>query len=446
MINAPTRLRPVTAALTAAARPGVAVALGVGIPLSGFNPLNNASAHLGVVAHPALVLLMPATLLALLALGAALLWPRAGPRRTSTLLGIGFGLLTLGAFLSLVHSGNDRETLVKIIVSILAPGALFVGLRRACVPLRVFAQSFVVVSTLLLARADVAFFVRDGLPTGDTLLRVKNLYRPYDFHYYGLQNPIPTALFVVTLMTFSSIWVTRERSRLLRPLLLIAVAIALLTLYLLYIRIGLLIGLILVIYLLWELRPSRTALLACALLVVGGLGFLAATGPSLHIAVTLLNISGEARWQSLGVGLRALVHHPVTGLGFGWAEQLSGRTPAHSSIVQAGMEMGFAGFVGTLLLTVSILSISWHAMRDRSSRLVVAASTAAAIYVLYAAIAGGVDAGLSDGLVSVWPLAVAALLAVAFGDPNVMTASFASLPHRYLRRLPERTKSSEVKS
>jgi O-antigen ligase len=318
-------------------------------------------------------------------------------------------------------------------VSLLAPALIFLGTHRSRLSPRVLIGALVLVSLLLLLRADIAFFVRDGWPTGDTLLRVKNLYRPHDFHYYGLQNPIPTAMFVVMLLTLAVVWLTGERARGVRWLLMVAAAVSMLTLYLLYIRIGLALGLILFVYGLTRLRPSRWVLLGLIGLVAVGLAFLVATGPSVHTAVTLLNVSGEVRLHSLSAGLRTLVHHPLTGLGFGWAEQNPTRAPAHSSIVQAGMEMGLFGFVGVLLLTFSVLRLSWQA-RDRRSTLCTAALGAASVYVLYAAVAGGVDAGLSTGLVPIWALTVAALLGVVVThvDPGSGTSG-AGLRERSAR-------------
>lgn len=406
------------------ARPATAAFIGAGIPLSGFSPLNNAGNWLAVQTHPALSLLMPASLVAILALCASLAWPSPKPRPVDRWLRWGFALLILGAFLSLLQTENGSNTSVRIVTGVLAPLVLFIGLRRAALPGRIVAGALVAVSVLLMLRADGAFFVRDGWPTGDTLLRVKNLYRPHDFHYYGLQNPIPTAMFVVIVLTFSAMWLIDERQRPLRWLAISAVAVSVLTLYLLYIRIGLILGIIVVGYTVVARRSPHRALLGFTAVVAVALAFVMLSGPSARVYVRLLDISSEARVESLGSGLRALLHHPITGLGLGWAEQGPTRTPSHSDVVQAGMEMGVSGFAGVALLTVGMISLSLRELGS-SSRCVIrrGALVAAGLYAFYAAIAGGVDAGISSGFVSVWSLTIAALLAMAMRDERATDRS-----------------------
>ena len=396
-----------------AGRVAAACVLGAAVPLSGFNPLNNAGDKLHVDAHPVLAFLMPASLVGALAIGCAIAWRRVPRWSVPHSLVAGFGLLLLGACLSLLHSDDRADSFAQIVTGLLAPLALFCGLRRAAVSRRVLALVLLLVSALLLLRADIVFFARNGWPTGTTLLRVKNLYEPHDFHYYGLQNPIPTGMFAVLILTFAALWWAREPSTRWRWALIAVTGVALVTLYLLYIRIALLLGLVVVGYTLFRVRFRLSAAVGVAVCVLAALVFVAVSGPSVHQALDLLNISGEARVHSVGFGFRTLAHHPLTGLGFGWASRSGARTPAHSDVVQGGLEMGVAGFVGVAVLTAWLAREGWRAVRrDARSVLSSAAFAALGLYALYALVAGGVNAGVNSGLVSVWALTCAVLLVI----------------------------------
>ena len=73
-------------------------------------------------------------------------------------------------------------------------------------------MGFLVVSSLLLLRAAVVF-VRDyGSPAPADMFAAKFSSVPYDFHYYGLQNPTQTSLWVLLPMTLGCYWAARPGS------------------------------------------------------------------------------------------------------------------------------------------------------------------------------------------------------------------------------------------
>jgi hypothetical protein len=403
-------LRP---ALRAHAAVVAAFAIGASIPLSGFNPFNNAGDVLHVDDRPELVFVMPATLIALAAFAAAIVWPRAPLRRAPRPLALGAALLLIGASLSVLGSDDASDTFVQVITAVVAPLALFVTLRRAALPHRPLAIAFAVTAAILLLRADVVFFIRDGLPTGDHLLRAKQSSEPRDFHYYGLQNPIPTAIFAVTVLAFVVLWVVREPGRAVRGVLGVVSAVSLLSVYLLYERIALVIALALAIYLLTAFRvgtPWRLGALGC---LVAALAFIAATGPGFTSQASLLKTSGETRFDTIGRGLRVVVHHPVAGLGLGWSARTASHQPAHSAVLQAGVEMGVLAIAGVGLLTAWCIVAAWRAIRvPELEPMARGALVAVGVYALYTLIAGGVNAGLNSGLVSVWALTIALLMVI----------------------------------
>ena len=411
--------------LTAAPRPALrslapglaAAAIGIAVPLSGFQPFDNAGDVLGVESSPALVIAMPATLIALFATAAAAAWP--SPRRASPprLLVAGSALLLSGALLSLTGSDHVADTFVQVITAVVAPICLFVALRRGRLPLRPMGLAFVATAAALLVRADVVFFDHYGWPTGSDLLAAKQSFKAGDFHYYGLQNPVATAIFTVTVFTFAALWLLREERSGPRVLLASASLISLLTLFLLYERIGIAIALILTCYVLlrmpfrrrWRVSGIATAI---ALLIA-----VAVTGPGATSQLNLLHTSAEVRLGSLGPGVREVVHHPLTGHGLGWSWRAPSHEPAHSSVLQAGVEMGALALVGVALLTAWFLDAGFRALRHQPlGGMRGGALVAVGVYALYTLIAGGVNAGINNGLVSVWGLTCAMLLVIGLND------------------------------
>ena len=400
-------------------RRAAACLLGAAVPLSGFNPLNNAGDQLNVDATAWHVIAMPATLIGLAALGAGLLWrARPGPPPSRWLV-LGAALLVLGAGLSLIHAGQGKDTFAQIVTAVLAPVALFAGLRRADLPPRAAGLAFAVTAAALLLRADMVFFAQKGFPTGTHLLQAKESFEAHDFHYYGLQNPVGTSIFTVTLLAFAALWLAREREPRARAALGAVSLVALLTLYLLYERIGIAIGLVIAACVLVKLAGGRRWGVAGIAVLLAAFALIALTGPGVSKQLGLLHTSSEVRWNSLWPGVKTVFHHPLTGLGLGWASEAATHRPAHSSVIQAGVEMGIFGLLGVALLTCSFLATGWRALRDRAlDGMRRGALVATGLYALYTLVAGGVNAGLNDGLVSVWALSIALMAAIAQGSPT----------------------------
>ena len=92
-----------------------------------------------------------------------------------------------------------------------------------------------------------------------------------------------------------------------------------------------------------------------------------------------------------------------------------GYFPAHSSIIQAGAEMGVLGLCGLVVLTTAACA---HAVRrvraDGWFHIGSAAALAVAVYVLHAAMAAASTAGLFSGYNVAWGLSASLLLALSF--------------------------------
>jgi O-antigen ligase len=404
--------------------------LGAAVPLSGFQPLDHSGDVLNVDSTPWHVIAMPATLIALASLVVTFLLPRQATVPAPRWLVIGACLLMIGACLSLLQSDQGKDTLAQIITAVVAPIALFVGLRRSAVPVRVVALVFAAVAAVLLLRADIVFFAQKGLPTGTHLLQAKQSYEPGDFHYYGLQNPVGTSIFSVTVLAFGALWFLREQQQMVRIVLAAVSLIAILTLCLLYERIGILIGLLITGYVLLKLPGRRRWGIGGIAILIVALAIIAGTGPGVASQLGLLHTSSETRSSSLGPGVRAIVRHPLTGNGLGWSSQAISHRVAHSSVIQAGVEMGVFGLAGVGVLTAGFLASGWRALRDGSlDGMHYGALVAAGLYALYTLIAGGVNAGINDGLVSVWALAIALLAAIGFGDERRLARGVALGSH-----------------
>jgi O-antigen ligase len=168
-----------------------------------------------------------------------------------------------------------------------------------------------------------------------------------------------------------------------------------------------------VIYLLTGLRVGLAWRLGAVGCLVAALAFIAATGPGFASQASLLRTSGETRFDTLGPGLRAVVHHPVGGLGLGRSARAASHPPAHSALLQAGVEMGVLAIGGVGLLTAWCIVAAWCAIRSPGLEAMArGALVAMGLYALYTLVAGGVNAGLNNGLVSVWALTIALLMVI----------------------------------
>ena len=100
--------------------------------------------------------------------------------------------------------------------------------------------------------------------------------------------------------------------------------------------------------------------------------------------------------------------------------EAAGYLHAHSSIIQAGAEMGVLGLCALTLLTGGVI---WSAMRvvkaDGWFGLRPAAALAVAIYAVHAALAEPASEGLFNGYTAVWGLTAATLLAVSLRPARI---------------------------
>lgn len=399
-----------------------ALIIGAGIPLSGFAPLNNVADVLAVRDFVPLTLLTPPALLAVFALLAAWIAPMQGPRAAPPLLlRVGAGLLVLGGALSLLGSDDPGYSAVLLIMGLIAPCAVFVGARRADLPLGVMAGGFLGATTLLLLRADLNYFgdYGFGLPTGADLFQAKFSNAPYDFHYYGLGNPDQTATFVLLSLTLALFWKHGRRHPSAAAKWRIAVvALCAFTLVLLYARVPIAIGLAVGVAAILTASIPRAAKAAVLLgLVIGGVAF--ASDPVTQDYLGELtsqdsDSSGVERVTSIADGFQALGDHPLTGVGLGRYGTADGLPPAHSAVAQAAADMGLLGLAGIVLVLLAIAAIAVRRLRDGGSKgLPAAAALAVLVYSLAAVVVGGATAGVAVGLVPVWGLSVALLLAFA---------------------------------
>jgi O-antigen ligase len=421
-----------------------AILLGAGVPASGFTPFNHADDVFALAEHPWRLVLMPPVLLAGLAVLGAVVAPARGPSGRAGPVAFGAALLLLAASLSLLGTEDQTRSGLQFVTAVLAPFALFLGLRSSALSRRLIAISFLAATVVLLARADLVFLLQEGLPTGDTLFRAKFSDRPYDFHYFGLQNPNNTAAFAILPLALAAFWARdRHLPRPARIALVIVAAICLITLLLLFIRSGILLG---VLIILGSLATSRRRLVlgVVAALVLGGVALAASPAVSGYLTgagVLEEGASGQVRLESIKDGAATAIAHPLTGLGLGHFERQSVAVPAHSSIVQAGAEMGLAGVAALTLLSIALFASGVRlARRNGWSGLEAGAAVAVAVYVVQTVFLAGVNAGLANGFVSIWGLSVAALLAIAgFGDAreeskaSAETAGSLRDPGRWVR-------------
>jgi hypothetical protein len=414
-----TRFPGVATAIRAAA----AIVLGGGIAASGFPPLANASDAFAVGLIPWRVVLTPAVLLGAGALAMAWLFPRRDSfARPVRWLLVAACLLLAGAALSLLRSDDVWYSVLIGIVALLAPGAVAVGVARSTLSPRLLAGSFLAVTGLFLLRADLQFIKLEGLPTATTLFAAKFRNQPYDFHYYTLGNPDGTAAFLLLPLGLALFWLSQPAlAARARALLAVSFVISGATMVLVYSRSALAwsIGLICVAVAQAPLaRRTRGALLGgVALLVVATLVALN-TGYLLSIFASNDGSSASVRLGSIGEAAPVLWANPLTGYGLGMFNTPGGYVPAHSAIVQAGVELGVVGLAGAVLLLASTVALFWSLVHSVPRELPYAAAAAAASYLLYCALTGGSSEALYSGYISIWGLSLALLLGLAAAPPS----------------------------
>jgi O-antigen ligase len=400
----------------------LSVALGAAVPLTGFTPLNHADEVVGIIDRPGLIVAVPSILVVLVALACSVGLPARERRRVPAGIAAGGLLLVAAAAISVTGSADPRRSLLLMVLSVCAPALLFVALLRSRLSPAALLGGCLAALALLLLRADVAFFHDWGLPSTADLQAAKYQNVAYDFHYYSLGNPDHTAGYCLMPLVAAAYWCAGRRlPRPARLALAVAAAVIMLTLVLTYARFAIATA-IAMLALLAAVLPGRRRIRAVALAVVaaGAVLFVASTASYLaQLASTRSDASVPERVTSLKDGFAALAEHPLTGAGLGQYSEALGRLPAHSSVVQAGAEMGVLGFAALLLLTAALVAHAARVIRsagwfDRRA----AAALAVAVYAVASAIAAPSDLALIVEFVPVWALTAALLLAVSLMAPE----------------------------
>jgi hypothetical protein len=396
----------------------VAIVLGAGIPFSGFTPLNHASAVLGILQRPYLVIVMPSVLLLIAAIAGMIILPRREAPVTPVLVKLGVWILLIAVCLSMLVAYSDRYSVLFAITGVIAPVGLCWALRRTDLPFGLLAGVFLFSIVLLLLRADAKFLELNGFPTPQNLFTTKFSNHPYDFHYYTLTNPDTTAAFLLLPLTFSAAWWVGVSSRPARWALGLTTLLIAATLVLVYVRVAMAVGLVVIVVavLFMPTRAVVRALVVAA--IAGGVAAAVATGKIWHYlsqaASTSSSATGTVRADSVTGGLREMLHHPFTGSGIGRYGVLTGHLPAHSALISAGAELGIAGLLGVLLFTSGILVNLRDVVRANGWRgLRPAAALSVVVYSLHTIFAGGSDFGLANEFVSIWGLSLALVFGMA---------------------------------
>lgn len=357
----------------------------------------------------------PAVLTAVLAGGAALWFPRRAVVVRPALLA-GAALLLTGAALSLLGSDDPTSSALLTVVAVSAPMALFASLLYADIPLRIAAGAFVVVTCVLMLRADAVFVQTWGFPTLESIFTAKFTSTPYDFHYYGLGNPDHTAGFLLMPFAVALLWSTeRGLAPVWKLLALTAAALLLFSLVLLYSRSALVVAFVLVLAAILVVARGRARYVSIAAAVAAFLAFAVAGGDYLlGVFSTSSTSAGGERVASLTEGLSALAGQPLTGVGLGRYGPANGYFNAHSSVIQAAAEMGVVGLSALVLLTSGLVAQAVRYLRLHGPRGPFSgAALGVGVYAVYATLAAPANEGLYSGYVSVWALSVALLLAMA---------------------------------
>lgn len=415
--------------------PAVAVA-------SGFTPLNHATDVLSVAQRPAFVALTPVVLLAVVAVVTAVVFPLRPVPRFARTLAIATGLLVAGGVVSIGASSAPAGTVVLLVSGVAAPLLFALALLCSDLPRSVMCWSFLLTTAAFLIRADIVFLLQEGWPTAETLLRVKFANAPYDFHYYTLNNPNYTGAFLVVPLTLAAFWAADAQLPNGRRIVLAALAgLMFVNLVLVYDRFTMVLGAAVLALALWTTpMPRRVRVSAGVLFLLACLAFVLRP-TTLQYFGTLSDTSPRAsqvvRIVSILDGLRALLAHPLTGVGLGRYGIAEGIDPSHSSIVQSGAETGIAGFVGALLLTGAILWTCWTVGSSARWRgLAPASAAAAAVFCVQTAIAAGPPTWLASYSNAIWGLSLGVVVAgTAVRDSTERHAVFLEEWLSRLRRI-----------
>ena len=399
-----------------------AVTVGAAIPLTGFPPLNNVADVVDITTHPGRVVVLPALVLAVIsATWAAFVDRRTGawPRIALTASGV---LLFVGGTLSILGSGDPTDSALRLVIGISVPILLFIALMHASLPAAQLSAGFVAMSCLLMLRADFVFFQAWGIPTSGDLFTAKFSNAPYDFHYYSLGNPDHTAGFLLLPYALSLFWaLAPDLSPRMRMMTIGGAAICFVSLVLLYSRSALAVAVSLALLAIavsslpraMRWFASGIAVLFVAAAAITGWDYIR------ELTSTAPSASAQQRFSSLGEGLATMADHPLTGVGLGQYGPAGGYYNAHSSVVQAGAEMGVVGFAALLLLTGTLIVLAIEVLRRCGwIGLRAGAAVATATYAAYSAIAAPASEALFNGYTSVWGLGLALTAAVMLGGAN----------------------------
>lgn len=415
-------------------RTALAATLGAGIVAVAFHPLSTTADLLDVAAHPWRVAAMPSTLLAGLAVAAAIAFPRQDAPLPSWPLVVAVVLLGVGGTLSIAGSSDPANSAVTTVLAIFVPAVVAAALLRADLPSEALTAGFLAATCAFMLRAAVVFVENWGLPTPGALFEAKFSIIPYDFHYYTLGNPDHTAGFLLLPLAVSAFWALHPGlSRLRRALLILAAGICLASLVLTYSRSALFAATVVVVAASVASplpRWLRVVVVAAAASVFLGWA-IAGGGYVFGLFSTGEGASGRERLLSLEDGLGALAHQPLTGVGLGQYGPAGGYFNAHSSVIQAGAEMGLAGFWALLLLTGGLVSQGRATVRRAGRRgLGAGAGIAVALYGVYAVLAAPANEGLYSGYITIWAMTLAMLVAICLvhAEPAVVTCEAVRTP------------------
>ena len=315
----------------------------------------------------------------------------------------------------------------------MAPALVFFGLRRSSLSLEVTAGAFLTALTCALLRADVVFFEQHGLPTANALFNAKFSSAPYDFHYYTLGNPNHTAAFLLMPLSLALFWaMSTSLRRWSRALLLVAAAVCSLTLVLAYTRFMLFVGVAILAAAVLVARWSwhRRLVVLTTLFAVVGIAAASKAGSYLRDLFSTGNSSsGSIRLHSLTAGVRVIIHHPLTGVGVGRYGLRPPVTPAHSSVVEAGAEMGIFGLIGLVLLVVAFCLLFRATLRREGPRgFAAGAAIAGLAYQVPLLLTGNVGFGLAENYVAIYGLTLALVAVVALRGGTAPVAVPSLLP------------------
>lgn len=407
-----------------------AVFVGAGVPLVGFPPLVNAPDVLGVVDRPFVFVLLPAVLLVVAMIAyvciARNVWDRSRSTERASLLpaGLAFVAYLVAALISLAASDHPILSLLSVGTAVGVPLGLAAALHRARLDPTIVVGAFVLTTSLLLARADLVFLSSYGLPTGADLFAAKFQSSPYDFHYYTLGNPDQTAAFLVVPLAFTAFWATGTASPKLRVVLVAAALFLFLNFVLVYVRVGMAFGVMILLAAVLgsslhrRVRVAITVglLTACAVFAVSDQNrkYLGAAFS------TDADASGIERLAGVLDGLRTTVEYPLTGVGFNRYAYGTGplgsdtAIPAHSAVVQAGAETGFIGMAALAIVVILVVGSGLRAARQACWRgLRAGAGVGIAAYGIQTTLVGGASNGLANGFNPIWGMAATLALVVA---------------------------------